>query len=462
METGHAKLFVGGISWSTNEERLKHYFSSFGEVVESVIMKDRNTGRARGFGFVVFADPAVAERVIKEKHSIDGWMVEAKWAVPMDDLNISSKSSSSARSSPGLWRTKKIFVGGLASTVTESDFKKYFEQFGSINDAIVMYDPTTKRPRGFGFITFDKEDSVDNVLQRTFHEQLSGKMVEVKRAVPKELSPSPTRSPLGVYGLSRVSNTLSGYNQGYLPGLVGQYGSRIGNIFNPLTYGRSEFSSYDHGFIPSLTGSVISNDLTGFGRAMNPYTIVNTNMLGNNFQLNNGRDSSFFSPVMGNLSGSAGLNYVPNAGVAATFRGASSGSVSSGVHGESGITLGSSPYSALGIRNTTAVGMPNFGYVSGDATLGVRDHGRNSGVNATRSSGYTLPTGVRSGVPRDSYNSGLAQSDLTAAGSTSAEHSGLESYNYGFVASYDPLDKPSRGYIGYGVAERQTDIGIAT
>ena len=68
----HGKLFIGGISWDTNEERLKEYFESFGEVIEAVIMKDRTTGRARGFGFVVFLDPAVAERVVKEKHVIDG------------------------------------------------------------------------------------------------------------------------------------------------------------------------------------------------------------------------------------------------------------------------------------------------------------------------------------------------------------------------------------------------------
>jgi RNA recognition motif-containing protein len=75
MQSDSGKLFIGGISWDTDEERLKGYFRSFGEVVEAVIMKDRTTGRARGFGFVVFADPAVAERVIKEKHSIDGRMV---------------------------------------------------------------------------------------------------------------------------------------------------------------------------------------------------------------------------------------------------------------------------------------------------------------------------------------------------------------------------------------------------
>lgn len=72
MEMELGKLFIGGISWDTNEERLREYFQTFGEVVEAVIMKDRTTGRARGFGFVVFADPAVAERVVMEKHMIDG------------------------------------------------------------------------------------------------------------------------------------------------------------------------------------------------------------------------------------------------------------------------------------------------------------------------------------------------------------------------------------------------------
>lgn len=75
MEMEPGKLFIGGISWDTNEDRLREYFQSFGEVVEAVIMKDRATGRARGFGFIVFSDPAVAEKVVTEKHVIDGRIV---------------------------------------------------------------------------------------------------------------------------------------------------------------------------------------------------------------------------------------------------------------------------------------------------------------------------------------------------------------------------------------------------
>jgi RNA-binding protein Musashi len=75
MEMESCKLFIGGISWETSEDRLRDYFHSFGEVLEAVIMKDRATGRARGFGFVVFADPNVAERVVLLKHIIDGKIV---------------------------------------------------------------------------------------------------------------------------------------------------------------------------------------------------------------------------------------------------------------------------------------------------------------------------------------------------------------------------------------------------
>lgn len=75
MQSDLGKVFIGGISRDTDGECLKEYFSCYGEVLEAVSMRDRSTGRARGFGFVVFADPAAAQRVLQEKHIIDGRMV---------------------------------------------------------------------------------------------------------------------------------------------------------------------------------------------------------------------------------------------------------------------------------------------------------------------------------------------------------------------------------------------------
>jgi RNA recognition motif-containing protein len=59
------KLFVGGISWNTSEAGLREAFERFGEVVEATIVVDRDTGRSRGFGFVVFAADGDALKAVE-------------------------------------------------------------------------------------------------------------------------------------------------------------------------------------------------------------------------------------------------------------------------------------------------------------------------------------------------------------------------------------------------------------
>lgn len=472
MQSDLGKLFIGGISWDTNEERLKEYFTSYGEVVETVIMKDRNTGRARGFGFVVFADPAVAERVIKEKHNIDGRMVEAKKAVPRDDQNILSRNSGSIHGSPGPGRTRKIFVGGLASTVTESDFKKYFEQFGTITDVVVMYDHNTQRPRGFGFITYDSEEAVDKVLLKTFHE-LNGKMVEVKRAVPKELSPGPTRSPLGGYnyGLNRVNNFLNGYTQG----AIGGYGVRLDGRFSPVAGGRSGFPpfgsgygmgmSFEPGMSPNYGGSANFNGNLGYGRGLNPYYIGNSNRFGSPIGYDGGGgNTSFFSSVTRNLWGSGGLNYGTNTANSSALMGSGSGNVGGSTFGNSGINWGSSAISAQGGGNNVTGHNGNLGYGGSDNNFGLAagGYGRNSGTSMAPPSSFTPSNGGYDGAFSEFYGGRSVYGDPTWQ-SANSERDGPGSFGYGLGnAASEFSAKSSPSYVGgYGVTKRQTDRGIA-
>jgi cold-inducible RNA-binding protein len=58
------KLFVGSLSWDTNDESLRNAFSSHGEISEAVVVSDRDTGRSRGFGFVTFEDDEAADKAV--------------------------------------------------------------------------------------------------------------------------------------------------------------------------------------------------------------------------------------------------------------------------------------------------------------------------------------------------------------------------------------------------------------
>ncbi|CAN6915066.1 unnamed protein product, partial [Brassica oleracea] len=417
------KLFIGGISWDTDEERLGEYFSKFGDLVESVIMRDRATGRARGFGFIVFADPSVAERVIMEKHIIDGRTVEAKKAVPRDDQQQVLKRHASPMHLGGNGgRTKKIFVGGLPSSITEAEFKNYFDQFGTVSDVVVMYDHNTQRPRGFGFVTFDSEESVDIVLHKTFHE-LNGKMVEVKRAVPKEPSQASVNRSSPVLGFGNNYGVVS--NNSYFNSFAPGYSNNPGGRFSPIGSGRNAFSNFGLGSNQELS---LNGNTLGFNR------------LPGDQYFNNASPNRFNSPIGFNRGDSA---YNPS----------------------NRDLWGNSPGLNLGV----SVGNNRGNWGLSDTNGYGRSFGTGSGLSALSFSGNNNNTNGFDGSIGELYRGSSVYSDSTWQQTLPYHQSSIEleglSRSYGFgignVGS-DPSGNASEGYPGsYSVGgNRQTNRGM--
>ena len=76
------KLFVGGLSWNTDENGLKNAFEKFGAVSEAKIIFDRETGRSRGFGFVTFDQKDDASEAVSQLdgRELDGRTVKVNYA----------------------------------------------------------------------------------------------------------------------------------------------------------------------------------------------------------------------------------------------------------------------------------------------------------------------------------------------------------------------------------------------
>uniref|UniRef100_A0A832G8E1 RNA-binding protein n=1 Tax=Ignavibacterium album TaxID=591197 RepID=A0A832G8E1_9BACT len=58
------KLFVGSLPWSVDDETLRETFEEHGNVVSAKVIKDRETGRSRGFGFVEMENSTDAKSAI--------------------------------------------------------------------------------------------------------------------------------------------------------------------------------------------------------------------------------------------------------------------------------------------------------------------------------------------------------------------------------------------------------------
>ncbi|KAL7551929.1 hypothetical protein ACHAWF_015502, partial [Thalassiosira exigua] len=82
----------------------------------------------------------------------------------------------------------KIFVGGLSWQTTEETLRYHFEQYGEVVSVEVMRDRNTGDPRGFAFVVFKSDETVDLILKNKPHE-INHKVVDVKRAQARGVAP---------------------------------------------------------------------------------------------------------------------------------------------------------------------------------------------------------------------------------------------------------------------------------
>uniref|UniRef100_A0A6M2DIF3 Putative rna-binding protein musashi/mrna cleavage and polyadenylation factor i complex n=1 Tax=Xenopsylla cheopis TaxID=163159 RepID=A0A6M2DIF3_XENCH len=224
-QNGHAgkprfddrKLFIGGLSAETTEQQLRDHFGQYGGIDSVDVKSDPNTGRSKGFAFLVFASVDSIEKALAiSEHVINNKKIDVK----------------KAKAKHG-----KFFVGGLNTQITDDDIKTHFGQFGNIVEVELPFDKTKNQRKGFCFITFDSIQDVNELL-KTPKQTIAGKEVDVKRATPS--GNIPTRGGFGgaVRGRGGRGGAWGGANYGGFGGYNQGYGGGYGG------YGQGGYGGY--------------------------------------------------------------------------------------------------------------------------------------------------------------------------------------------------------------------------
>ncbi|OCT95863.1 hypothetical protein XELAEV_18013553mg [Xenopus laevis] len=187
------KLFIGGLSFETTDESLREHFEQWGTLTDCVVMRDPNSKRSRGFGFVTYLSTDEVDAAMTARpHKVDGRVVEPKRAVSREDS-----------SRPGAHLTvKKIFVGGIKEDTEEDHLREYFEQYGKIEVIEIMTDRGSGKKRGFAFVTFEDHDSVDKIVIQKYH-TVNNHNCEVRKALSKQEMASVSGSQRGKASVSK-------------------------------------------------------------------------------------------------------------------------------------------------------------------------------------------------------------------------------------------------------------------
>lgn len=153
------KVFVGGIGPNTTRETVHAAFAQFGEVVECKVIVDQNTGFSKGYGFVEFTSPISAQKATASGFiTIDGKNCNCNLAFndKGDNKNLVDQGEC------------KVFIGGLAPTVTSESLGAAMAPYGKVETSKVVLDKATQVSKGFGFVEFASSKSAARAAKNGF------------------------------------------------------------------------------------------------------------------------------------------------------------------------------------------------------------------------------------------------------------------------------------------------------
>jgi RNA recognition motif-containing protein len=174
------RIHVGNLPASTTEHELSSLFERVGRVVFVRLMRDRETGRPKGFGFVEM-DDGEAEQAIQQLNGVDlhGHALSVTEARPRPESSAG----------PGV-PPSRLFVGNLPYDTTGAELQALFSSVGPVASVFLPVDRESGKPRGFAFVDFSERAHAEEAVGRFHQQPFKGRALVVNEARAKEGRPS--------------------------------------------------------------------------------------------------------------------------------------------------------------------------------------------------------------------------------------------------------------------------------
>ena len=172
-------LFIAGLSWTTTEETLRKYFTPIASVVSVRLTKDARTGKSKGYAFVEFQSPDIANKVMRQ---CDGKNCDGR------TMRIDIAKEEPAEPC-------KLYVSGLPQGISEEALIRHLSAAGQLVSAKIAHEAGSASNRGFAFVETATDEDVETIIDELDGSILNDRRLSIKRARPKR-EKAPTKGKL--------------------------------------------------------------------------------------------------------------------------------------------------------------------------------------------------------------------------------------------------------------------------
>jgi nucleolysin TIA-1/TIAR len=176
----HFHVFVGDISPDIESHQLKEAFAPFGVISDCKVIRDSQTHKSKGYGFVCFVNKEDAEMAIAGMNGqwLGGRPLRTNWATgkgiptqrtpqqPRRELDYDDVYSQTGPNN------STVYLGGVLSDLNEDLMRDHFCQFGDVQDVRVFKD------KGYAFVRMDCKDTATRAIIATHGSQINGYTVK--------------------------------------------------------------------------------------------------------------------------------------------------------------------------------------------------------------------------------------------------------------------------------------------